>query len=67
MEFSRQEYWSGVLFPSSGPLCSPGIKPASLVSPALIGWWILYPCDVSRHIVIHRGYSAYMFPSTLEI
>ena len=30
--FSRQEYWSGLLFPSSGDLSSPGIKP---VSPAL--------------------------------
>ena len=26
MEFSRQEYWSGLLFPSSGNLPHPGIK-----------------------------------------
>ena len=31
MEFSRQEYWSGVPFPT------PGAKPTSLVSPALVG------------------------------
>ena len=29
MEFSRQEYWSGVPFPSPGDLPDPGIKPRS--------------------------------------
>ena len=28
-EFSRQEYWSGLLFPSAGDLSNPGIKPWS--------------------------------------
>ena len=37
MEFSRQEYWSGLPFPSSGDLPDLGIEPASLVSPALAG------------------------------
>ena len=32
MEFSRQEYWSGLPFPSSGDPCDPGTK---LRSPAL--------------------------------
>ena len=32
VEFSRQEYWSGLPFPSLGDLPDPGIK---LVSPAL--------------------------------
>ena len=27
MEFSRQEYWSGLPFPSPGELPNPGIKP----------------------------------------
>ena len=27
MEFSRQEYWSGLPFPSPGALPDPGIKP----------------------------------------
>ena len=35
MGFSRQEYWSGVPFPSLGDLPDPGINPASLMSPAL--------------------------------
>ena len=29
MEFSRQEYWSGLPFPSSGDLPDPGIEPGS--------------------------------------
>ena len=29
MEFSRQEYWSGVPFPSPGGLPDPGIEPRS--------------------------------------
>ena len=29
MEFSRQEYWSGLPFLSSGDLPDPGIKPGS--------------------------------------
>ena len=34
MGFSRQEYWSGLPFPSLGDLPHPGIKP---MSPALAG------------------------------
>ena len=33
--FSRQEYWSGLLFPSPGNLPNAGITLASLSSPAL--------------------------------
>ena len=29
MEFSRQEYWSGLPFPSPGELPNPGIEPRS--------------------------------------
>ena len=29
MEFSRQEYWSGLPFPSPGDLSDPGIEPRS--------------------------------------
>ena len=29
MGFSRQEYWSGLPFPSPGDLLNPGIKPGS--------------------------------------
>ena len=37
IEFSRQEYWSGVPFPTPGDLSNPRIKPVSLESPALAG------------------------------
>ena len=33
--FSRQEYWSGLPFPSPGDLPEVGIQPVSLMSPAL--------------------------------
>ena len=32
MEFSRQEYWSGLPFPTPGDLLDPGVKPSSLIS-----------------------------------
>ena len=37
MRFSRQEYCSGLPFPSPGDLLEPGIEPASPTSPALAG------------------------------
>ena len=37
MEFSRQEYWSRLPFPTPGDLPNPGIEPESLASPALAG------------------------------
>ena len=41
MEFSRQEYWSGVPFPTLGDLLDPGIKDSeTFVSPALAGGFL---------------------------
>ena len=40
LEFSRQEYWSGLPFPLPGDLSYPGIKPASSASPALAGGFL---------------------------
>ena len=37
MEFSRQEYWSGLPLPSPGDLPNLGIEPRSLGSSALLG------------------------------
>ena len=39
MGFSRQEYWSGLLYPSPGDLPNSEIEPVSLMSPALAGWF----------------------------
>ena len=35
--FSKQEYWSGLLFPSPGDLPNAEIEPTSHMSPALAG------------------------------
>ena len=37
MEFSRQEYWSGLPFLTPGDLPNPGMEPVCLVSPAVTG------------------------------
>ena len=37
MGFPRQEYWSGLPFLPPQDLLDPGIKPTSLMSPALAG------------------------------
>ena len=53
MEFPRQEYWSGLPFPIPGDFPEPGIEPASPVSPALAGGWILYQCATCKaHICV---------------
>ena len=43
MEFSRQEYWNGLPFPSPGDLCHPRIEPKS---PALAGFTTVTQCKV---------------------
>ena len=48
-EFSRQEYWSRLLFPTPGNLLDPGIK---RVSPALAGGFIItYPPGKPKFIL----------------
>ena len=41
MGFSRQEYWSGLPFPSPGDLPDPGIEPTPLASPAFSGGFLI--------------------------
>ena len=48
MESSRQEYWSGLPFPSPGDLPNPGIKPGS---PALQAEYLLSEPPGKPHIV----------------
>ena len=50
MEFSRQKYWSGLLFPPPWYLYDPGIKPASLASSALAGGFFTTARDGGRYI-----------------
>ena len=39
VEFTRQEYWSGLSFPPPGDLPAPGIEYASLMSPDAGKYW----------------------------
>ena len=62
MEFAKQEYWSGLPFPTPEDLPNPGIEPVSLEPPALAGgfftivpsgkplrWYILInKCEVDK-------------------
>ena len=41
MEFSQQEYWSGLSCPPLGDLLEPGTKPTSLTSPVLTGGFFI--------------------------
>ena len=36
MELSREEYWTGLPFPSPGNLPDPGSEPTPLLSPAIV-------------------------------
>ena len=50
MEFSRQEYWSGLPFPLPGDLPDPGIEPESLAFPALAGGFFTTRTTREAHI-----------------
>ena len=62
-EFSRQEYWSRLPFPTPGDLPNPGIKPKSLVSPALVGDSLplgkpqMYLLTISYYVFLHLSIS----------
>ena len=61
MGFSRQEYWSGLLFPSPGVLPNPRIKPRS---PALQADFLLsHLCEPSRkpNIMYTNNYQWHKF------
>ena len=54
MGFPRQEYWSGLPFPSPGDLPNPGIKP---MSPALAGGFFTTEppgkCSIADTIILN--------------
>ena len=52
MGFSRQEYWNGLPFPPPGDLSDPGVKPVSVMSPALIGGFFT-PCATCFYDVLN--------------
>ena len=58
MEFSRQEYWSGLPFPTPGDLPDSGIEYVSLVSPVLAGgFFITEPPGKPKNVSKHRQIS----------
>ena len=50
MRFPREEYWSGLPFPSPGDLPDPGIK---RVSPALIGRFVTIEPPGKPNVVLY--------------
>ena len=71
MGFSRQEYWSGLPFPSPGDLPDPGVKP---VSPALAAWFFTtaspgklspYDCIVSFMWICRNVFNSFFNPCTV--
>ena len=66
MGLSREEYWSGLSYPPPGDLPDPGIKPMSLVSPALAGGFfttessgkpqVSKPIKVLKQILAHSNF-----------
>ena len=59
MGFSRQEYWSELLRPPPGDLPDPGLKPASLKSPALTGKFFTTSAIWEAHLI----HSIYINPA----
>ena len=51
MGFSRQEYWSGLPFPTPGDLSEPGTESVSLVSPALAGGFFATEPPGKPHLI----------------
>ena len=51
MGFSRQEYWSGLPSFPPGDLPDPGLKPASLMSPALPGRFFTTSATWEAHTI----------------
>ena len=61
MEFSRQEYWSGLPLPSPGDLPYAGMEPASLVSPALAdGFFTTMPPGKPQIGIMYVDFNEYI-------
>ena len=62
MGFSRQEYWSWLPCPPPGDLTDPGIKPTSLMPPALAGMFFTTssPWEALNGGYLHINISIYI-------
>ena len=61
LEFSRQEYWSGLPFPPPGDLPNPGIELTSLTSPALAGRFFITGAPGKPVVCINHKLQSYPF------
>ena len=66
MRFSRQEYWSGLPFPSPGDLSNPGIEPRS---PALQADALTSELPVAKILPEHKPsfFQCFIFGKETEI
>ena len=55
IEFSRQEYWSGLPCPPPGGILNPGIKPVYLTYPALAGRFLT--TSATLEALYHSGFT----------
>ena len=55
VEFSRQEYWSGLSCPRPGELPNPRIEPTSLMSPALASKFLNTGATWKGGLLNHEG------------
>ena len=55
MQFSRQEYCSGLPFPSPGDLPDPGTEPVSVKSPALAGRFFTTSTTWEAHDLLYTN------------
>ena len=67
MEFSRQEYWSGLPFLTAGNLPDPGIEPVSFESPALAGGFFITCATSEAPCTQHREYSLQLHLAVLQM
>jgi len=70
MEFSRQEYWSGLPCPSPGDLLPPEIQAASLTSSALAGRFFTSSStswETQKSDLEINAFQAYNLPSSLSL
>ena len=66
LEFSRQEYWSGLPFPSPGDLPNPGMEPRSLsrVRLFVIPWTAAHQAPLSMGFSRQEYWSGVPWPSS---
>ena len=75
MEFSKEEQWSGLPFPTLGDLGDPGIEPISVTSPAMAGrfftasmtWEAPHGLEVIQNPHHLNSYSLFFLGITLHL